>query len=90
MLTGAEHGRFVTLAVSDFIVAVAVAVAVAKLPLGTTAYTLRHSTITDLVDTRSPLLSVAQISGTNAEMIERHYGHLRRTETVETLSKLAL
>jgi hypothetical protein len=58
--------------------------------LGTTAYTLRHSTITDLVDTRSPLLSVAQISGTNAEMIERHYGHLRRTETVETLSKLAL
>jgi hypothetical protein len=57
---------------------------------GNTAYTLQHSTITDLVDTRSPLLSVAQISGTNAEMIERHYGHLRRTETVETLSKLAL
>ncbi|MHA0326997.1 hypothetical protein ACXY7D_15725 [Sphingomonas melonis] len=61
-----------------------------KLPVGTTAYTLRHSTITDLVDARSPLLSVAQISGTNAEMIERHYGHLSRTETVEALSKLAL
>ena len=66
------------------------AVAVAKLPVGTTAYTPRHSTITDLVDTRSPLLSVARISGTNAEMIERHYGYRSRTETVEALSKLAL
>lgn len=69
---------------------IADAVAAAKLPVGTTAYTLRHSIITDLVDARSPLLSVAQISGTNAEMIERHYGHLSRTETGETLSKLAL
>ncbi|WP_426256089.1 tyrosine-type recombinase/integrase [Sphingomonas sp. DC2300-3] len=69
---------------------IADAVAAAKLPVGTTAYTLRHSTITDLVDARSPLLSVAQINGTNAEMIERHYGHLSRTETVEALSKLAL
>lgn len=51
---------------------IADAVAAAKLPVGTTAYTLRHSIITDLVDARSPLLSVAQISGTNAEMIERH------------------
>lgn len=69
---------------------IADAVAAVKLPVGTTAYTLRHSTITDLVDARSPLLSVAQISGTNAEMIEWHYGHLSRTETVEALSKLAL
>ncbi len=48
----------------------------AKLPTDTTAYTLRHSTITDLVTAGLPLLTVAQVSGTSAAMIERHYGHL--------------
>jgi hypothetical protein len=36
----------------------------------------RYSTITDLVRAGLPLLTVAQISGTSAAMIERHYGHL--------------
>jgi site-specific recombinase XerD len=39
------------------------AVSAAKLPDGATAYTLRHSTITDLVNAGLPLLTVAQISG---------------------------
>lgn len=56
---------------------IAEAVIAAKLPVGTTAYTLRHSTITDLVNGGLPLLTVAQISDTSAEMIERHYGHPR-------------
>jgi integrase len=62
----------------------------ASLPIDTTAYTLRHSTITDLVTARLPLLTIAQISGTSAEMIERHYGHLARDAAVEALGALAL
>jgi len=69
---------------------IAEAVQAAKLPAGTTAYTLRHSTITDLVNGGLPLLAVAQISDTSAEMIERHYGHLSRQEAAEALATLAL
>jgi site-specific recombinase XerD len=63
---------------------------VANLPSGTTAYTLRHSTITDLVKAGLPLLTIAQISGTSAEMIERHYGHLASDAAVKALGQLAL
>jgi len=62
----------------------------AGLPVGTTAYALRHSTITDLIVAGLPLLTVAQISGTSAEMIERHYGHLSRSAATEALEGLAL
>lgn len=60
------------------------------LPTGTTAYVLRHSTITDLITAGLPLLTVAQISGTSAEMIERHYGHLSRNAATAALAGLAL
>lgn len=69
---------------------IAKAVANAKLPSGPTAYTFRHSTITDLVNGGLPLLTVAQISDTSAEMIERHYGHLCRHTAAEALAGLAL
>ena len=69
---------------------IAEAASTAKLPAGITAYTLRHSTITDLVTGGLPLLTVAQISGTSAEMIERHYGHLSRAAATEALASLAL
>ncbi len=69
---------------------IAEAAIAAKLPTGTSAYTLRHSTITDLVNGGLPLLAVAQISDTSAEMIERHYGHLCRHAAVEALAGLAL
>lgn len=69
---------------------IADAVIKAKLPGGATAYTLRHSTITDLVNGGLPLLAVAQISDTSAEMIERHYGHLSRHAAAEALAGLAL
>ena len=69
---------------------IAAAVAVAKLPGHATAYTLRHSTITDLVSAGLPLLTIAQISGTSAEMIERHYGHLASDAAVKALGELAL
>lgn len=63
----------------------------AKLPPGVTAYTLRHSTITDLVSGGLPLLTIAQISGTSAHMIEKHYGHLVPHSAVDAaLGSLAL
>ncbi len=69
---------------------IAAAAKAAGLPAGVTAYTLRHSTITDLVSAGLPLLTVAQISGTSAEMIERHYGHLGRHAATEALAGLSL
>jgi len=69
---------------------IAAAVKAAGLPTDATAYTLRHSTITDLVRGRLPLLTIAQISGTSVEMIERHYGHLASDAAVEALAGLAL
>lgn len=62
----------------------------AKLPAGTTAYTLRHSTITDLVHGGLDLLTVAQISGTSVKMIEQHYGHLQADVAATALARLAL
>lgn len=71
-------------------VPIADAVKAAKLPAATTAYTLRHSTITDLVQAGLPLLTIAQVSGTSAEMIERHYGHLNAHAAADALAGLAL
>ena len=62
----------------------------AELPAETVAYTLRHSVITDLVVTGLDLLTVAQLSGTSVEMIERHYGHLRPSKSVQALESLSL
>jgi integrase len=62
----------------------------AGLPDGTTAYTLRHSVISDLVHDGLDLLTVAQISGTSVVMIERHYGHLRSDVAAGALARLVL
>ncbi len=66
------------------------AVTAAGLPAETTAYTLRHSVISDLVHGGLDLLTVAQISGTSVAMIEKHYGHLRSDVASSALAKLAL
>ena len=57
---------------------------------GVVAYTLRHSTITDLVQGGLDLLTVAQVSGTSVAMIEKHYGHLQRDRAAAALAGLAL
>ncbi len=63
----------------------------AELSAKVSAYTLRHSTITDLVnDTDLPLLAVAQISGTSVAMIEKHYSKLRQDRAAAALSTLAI
>ena len=56
-----------------------------------TIYTLRHSTITDLiVEHQLDTLTVAQLSGTSLLMIEKHYGHLNQKRASEALAKLAI
>ena len=54
-----------------------------------TTYSLRHSTITDLVP-HLDLLTIAQISGTSVQMIQKHYGHLQQDRAVDALAGLAL
>lgn len=54
-----------------------------------TTYSLRHSTITDLVP-HLDLLTLAQISGTSVQMIQKHYGHLQQNRAVDALAALAL
>lgn len=71
-------------------VLIKVAVAAAKLPDATVAYSLRHSAITDLVTAGLDLLTVAQLSGTSVAMIERHYGHLIAERAAAALATLAL
>ena len=38
----------------------------------------------------APLLTIAQISGTSVDMIEKHYGHLVQERAAEALAGLAL
>ncbi|MEY4277648.1 MAG: hypothetical protein RI975_914 [Pseudomonadota bacterium] len=64
------------------------AVQQAKLPEAVTIYTMRHSGITDLVVAGLPLLTIAQITGTSVQMIERHYGHLSAQMSQDALSLL--
>lgn len=66
------------------------AVNAAKLSKTVSAYTLRHSVITDLIRAGLPALTVAQLSGTSVIMIERHYGHLVRDDAEHALALLAL
>ena len=54
------------------------------------AYTIRHSVITDLVTNGLDLLTVAQLSGTSVAMIEKHYGHHRADHAAKALAGLAL
>lgn len=66
------------------------AAAVAELSPTVTAYSIRHSVITDLVTDGLDLLTVAQLSGTSVAMIERHYGHLRADHASAALARLTL
>ena len=66
------------------------AAAAAELSPSVTAYSIRHSVITDLVTDGLDLLTVAQLSGTSVAMIERHYGHLRADHAAAALARLML
>lgn len=67
------------------------AVTAAELPANVTAYALRHSTITDLIALHKlDTLTVAQLSGTSLQMIEKHYGHLLRDHAARALANLTV
>ncbi len=66
------------------------AVIAAGLPPSTSAYTLRHSVITDLVVGGLDLLTVAQLAGTSVRMVQEHYAHLRADHAANALAKVAL
>lgn len=66
------------------------AVKAAGLPGNASAYTLRHSVITDLVRSGLPILTVAQLADTSVAMIEKHYGHLGRDDAEQALAALAV
>lgn len=66
------------------------AVKAAGLPDAASAYTLRHSVITDLIRARLPILTVAQLFGTSVAMIEKHHGHLMRDDAEEALASIAI
>jgi len=67
------------------------AVIAAELPPEATAYSLRHSTITDLLTLHKlDTLTVAQLSATSLLMIEKHYGHLLRDHAAAALAMLVI
>lgn len=65
------------------------AVTQASLSGRASTYSLRHTAITDLVP-HLDLLTLAQISGTSVQMIQKHYGHLRQDRAVDALATLAV
>lgn len=66
------------------------AVRAAGLDDSASAYTMRHSTITDLVTGGLDLASVATLAGTSAQMIAKHYAHLQHDRAADALARLAL
>ena len=62
----------------------------AELPDTVTAYTMRHSIITDLIHGGLDSLTVAQLSGTSIAMIEKHYGHLTQEHAKAALALLTV
>lgn len=67
-----------------------VAAVLAELPSTVTAYTLRRSTITNLVHGGLDTMTVAQLVSTSILMIEKHYGHLTREHSKSALSLLKI
>lgn len=74
----------------DWAVLISKAAAVAKLPDGTCAYTLRHSVITDMLVGGIDPLTVARMAGTSLVMIQKHYDHLLYDHAARTMAGLAL
>lgn len=66
------------------------AAASVELPSKATTYSIRHSTITDLIHAGVDSMTVAQLAGTSVGMIEKHYGHLTRDHARTALAALAL
>lgn len=66
------------------------AVKTAGLPDNIVMYTLRHVAISEMIMGGMDSFIVAKLAGTSVAMIEKHYGHLRHTETRQQLDSLKL
>lgn len=66
------------------------AVRAAGLPDDVSAYSLRHSFITDAVGAGIPLATLAGVTGTSALQIERTYGKLLSSHVEEAFAKMAM
>lgn len=66
------------------------ATAVERANLGTDVvlYTLRHSAISELVQSGVDVFTVAKIAGTSSAMIDKHYGHLANDRARKLMSGL--
>lgn len=58
----------------------------AKLPAETTAYSLRHSLLTEIIDGGAPLAVVAKVAGTSVEELSKTYHHLTDDSSVAALA----
>lgn len=66
------------------------AVRAAELPDHASAYTLRHSVITDLVIGGLDLLTVANVVGKSIKMIDKHYGQYQPGAALTALAGLTI
>jgi integrase len=82
-----EDGRKLTK--DDWKAPVRDAVRKAKLPRETVLYSVRHSVISDAIAAGADVLTVARISGTSLQMIQKFYGHLVGDRARDALEKLA-
>lgn len=60
------------------------------MPSGTTAYSIRHSVITDMIKAGLDTMWVANYAGTSASIIQKHYYHLTHTHAKPALASLVL
>ncbi|HVV98061.1 MAG TPA: tyrosine-type recombinase/integrase [Rhodanobacteraceae bacterium] len=82
-----EDGRKLTK--DDWKAPVRDAVRKAKLPRETVLYSVRHSVISDAIAAGADVLTVARISGTSLQMIQKFYGHLVGDRARDAMEKLA-
>ena len=62
----------------------------AKLPDGVCLYTLRHSFISQAINDGLTPLDIARHAGTSLSMVDRHYGKLVKSASVERLAKVQM
>jgi integrase len=62
----------------------------AKLPLGVSLYTLRHSFITQAISDGMTTLEVARLTGTSLMMIDKNYGHLVQSVSMDRLAAVQM
>lgn len=58
----------------------------AGLPVETTAYSLRHSLLTEIIDGGAPLAVVAKVAGTSVDELSKTYHHLTDDSSVAALA----